>query len=287
MSVELSTIVIGRLTYTSPSEDFTVQLDTGSSDLWLNTAGRDVQLMNTTELITEEGYGSGGVKGNIAFAELQIGDFTLPSQGKSSGPVSFYASPNLLFPAFLNATVFQDFDLSEMDGIMGMAFDVASIYGTVQQAWGDEVADALARSPMTALFAQNPSLPDNFDVQLGRSTELHDIAEGTFLISSHAAGFESVTSAPKLPRVAPEHWGIVLDAMLVNGRSFAFNQSRIQGVPSGKVVAVLDTGYSFPPLPPPAVDAIYGEIPGAVYDQISASWLVPCNSSTNVSFVFG
>ena len=101
--------------------------------------------------------------------------------------------------AFLNATELQDFDLTSFDGIMGMAFDIASIYGTVQEAWGPDAANSLARSPMTALFAQGPSLPNNFDVQLARSTELDDIAEGAFVISSHATGYENVTSAPKLP----------------------------------------------------------------------------------------
>ena len=189
--------------------------------------------------------------------------------------------------AFLNATELQDFDLTSFDGIMGMAFDIASIYGTVQEAWGTDAANSLARSPMTALFAQDPSLPNNFDVQLARSTELDDIAEGAFVISSHATGYENVTSTPKLPRVAPEHWSVVVDAMLVNGQNFTFNQSRIDGVPTGSIVAALDTGFSFPPLPPAAVDAIYGSIPGALYDQISQVWLVPCNGSTNLTFVFG
>ncbi|TBU31743.1 aspartic peptidase domain-containing protein [Dichomitus squalens] len=269
VGVSTSNDLLYTVEITLGGQNFTVQLDTGSSDLWLNTAGRAVQLTNATDLAAEEAYGSGQAAGSIAFAELRIGDFTLPSQ------------------AFLNATAIQDMDLSEMDGIMGMAFDVASIYGTVQKAWGTAAADALARAPMTALFAQDPALPDFFDVQLGRTTELDDVADGTFLISAHAAGFEDVADAPRLPRVAPEHWGVVLDAMVVDGESFAFNASRIKGVPAGKVVAVLDTGFSFPPLPAPAVDAIYGGIPGAVYDESSAAWLVPCNSSTNLTFVFG
>ncbi|KAI1796364.1 aspartic peptidase domain-containing protein [Ganoderma leucocontextum] len=250
-------------------QNFTVQLDTGSSDLWLYTAGRPVQLTNSSDLIAVEAYGKGQVQGNIAFAQLQIGDFTIESQ------------------AFLNATDLQDFDLSSFDGIMGMAFDIASIYGTVQSAWGTDAANNLARSPITALFAQNPSLPNNFDVQLARSTELEDIAEGAFVISSHATGYENVTSAPKLPRVAPDHWSVVVDSMLVNNQTFPFNQSRIDGVPTGTIVAALDTGFSFPPLPPAAVDAIYGSIPGALYDELSQVWLVPCNGSTNLTFVFG
>ncbi len=170
---------------------------------------------------------------------------------------------------------------------MGMAFDVASIYSALQRAWGTSAADALGRAPITSLFAQNPSFPNNFDVKLGRTSELEDIADGTFLISAHEAGFESVVDAPQLPRIDSSHWSIVMDAMNVNGKPFAFNRSRITGAPKGTVVAALDTGFSFPPLPAPAVDAIYSSIPGAEFDEQSGMWIVPCTAATNLSFVFG
>ena len=133
----------------------------------------------------------------------------------------------------------------------------------------------------------NPALPNNFDVELARTSELDGEADGAFVISGHADGFEEVASAPQLSRVSDQHWSIVMDAMKVNGQAFSFNKSRISGTPKGKIVAALDTGFSFPPLPPAAVDAIYGSIPGALYDTISQVWLVPCNGSTNLTFVFG
>ena len=153
---------------------------------------------------------------------------------------------------------------------MGMAFDVSNIYSTIQRAWGTPAADALGRAPITSLFAQHPTLPNNFDVQLGRTSELEDIADGTFIISGHEAEFEAVTKAPQLPRIDSAHWSIVMDGMLINGKQFAFNKSRIVGAPSGTIVAALDTGFSFPPLPRPAVDAIYGS------DMSVLSGLVRC-----------
>ncbi|KAI0743088.1 aspartic peptidase domain-containing protein [Daedaleopsis nitida] len=249
-------------------ESFTVILDTGSTDLWVNTKNRNVKLVNTTDLTTGIAYGKGQVLGNIDFAEVKIGDFVIESQ------------------AFLNPSEITDFDTAGVDGIMGMGFDVANIYNTIQRAWGTAAADTLGRAPITSLFAQNPTLPNNFDVQLGRTSELDDVADGTFLISAHDPDFAKVTAAPLLPRIDATHWSIVMDAMHINGKQFAFNKSRIMGAPAGKVVAALDTGFSFPPLPPPAVDAIYGSIPGAKFDPVGDMWIVPCTAATNLSFTF-
>ena len=72
-----------------------------------------------------------------------------------------------------------------------------------------------------------------------------------------------------------------MDVMLIDGQTFAFNRSCIDGIPSSTVVAMLDSGYSYPPLPPPAVDAIYGGILGAVYDTVAGWQVVSCSSGTN------
>ena len=177
--------------------------------------------------------------------------------------------------------------MTSYDGILGMAFDVGSIHGKVEEQWGAQAANHRAHSPMTALFADD-SFSSNFYLQLFRSAvELDDAAAGFLAISSHVAGYESVASAPKLSRVTPEHWSVVMDEMIINGQSFSFNQSCIAGVDPGKVVATLDTGSSFSSLPPVAIDAIYGSVPGARYDDNSQVWLVPCNRSPNVTFVFG
>ncbi len=89
----------------------------------------------------------------------------------------------------------------------------------------------------------------------------------------------------KLERLSPNYWSVTLDALEVNGKAFSFGPSSVKGVPSGKIATVLDTGFTNPPLPPPAVDFIYGSIPGAVL--YSGLWLVPCLGTTNLTFVFG
>ncbi|KAM5543963.1 hypothetical protein V8D89_002580 [Ganoderma adspersum] len=273
-SSNLAVYSVGDLRYAVEislgGRNYTVQLDTGSSDLWLYTAGLPVQLTNSTGLVASEAYGDVQVQGNIEYAELKIGNFTIKSQ------------------VFLNSTtVPEGFDSTRFDGMMGMAFDVGAIYGTVQQAWGMDAADRLALSPLNALFAQSPSSPHNFDILLFRQPELDSVGKGVLIISAHAEGFDSPANPPQLPRVGSENWNIVMDSMKINGQVFSFNSSVVPGVPSGSTVAALDSGSSFPSLPPAAVNAIYGSIPGALYDETSQDWFVPCNSSMNLTFVFG
>ena len=165
--------------------------------------------------------------------------------------------------------------------------NLSSIWNTIAFNLGVDAANTLGNTPIPSLFLQQPNIPRNFDVALSRADELNDIAPGVFLIGEHDQDFQQVVNAPQLPSISSAHWSVVMDAMLINGQQFAFNASRVPGVPAGKVVAALDTGFSLPPLPPPAVDAIYSSIPGAAFSQSLQSWIVPCNESASISFVFG
>ena len=174
---------------------------------------------------------------------------------------------------------------------MGVAFDVGSIHRTVAQEWGTDAADDLALSPLSSLFASDPDLPRSFDIKLDRSSETDVGAGGTIVFAAYLPGYEAVADAPKLSRVGDsdgsQHRSVAMDGMLINGESFSFNQSDIPGAPDGHIVAALDSGSSFPGLPPAAVDAIYSSIPGAIYHTNVGAWLIPCDASTNVTFVFG
>ncbi|EIW57421.1 acid protease [Trametes versicolor FP-101664 SS1] len=250
--------------------NLTVVFDTGSSDLLVILQGRDINLTNSTDVQTSEAFGLGAASGTIKFADLQLGDSTVKSQ------------------AFLDVTQTQDFGNSQ-DGIIGMSFNAPSaVLDSLAKAFGQDAAAAIGGTPMPALFAQQPDLQKSFDVVLGRADGLGDPAQGTFLIGAHDETFnQQVSAAPQLTSVSGDHWSAVLDSMNINGKPFQFNASRIQGVPEGKVAAVLDTGFSFPPLPAPAVDAIYSTIEGAVFDRNHSFWIVPCTASANLSFVFG
>ena len=62
--------------------EFTVQLDTGSSDLWIYAPGNSIKVLNDSHLSANLTYGTGSVDGPIQFAEVKIGEYTIPSQGE-------------------------------------------------------------------------------------------------------------------------------------------------------------------------------------------------------------
>ena len=78
----------------------------------------------------------------------------------------------------------------------------------------------------------------------------------------------------------------------VDSKRVPLNESHVPGVPEGKVIAALDTGFTLPPLPQGAVDTIYSNIPGAVWyntTQALKGLVIPCNTFkiSELSFVLG
>lgn len=68
----------------SQHADFDVQLDTGSSDLWIRTPKAPLTIRNDSGLHPVNlTYGSGWASGPIQFAEVKIGEYVIPSQGVS------------------------------------------------------------------------------------------------------------------------------------------------------------------------------------------------------------
>ncbi|KAI0642431.1 acid protease [Trametes meyenii] len=247
--------------------NLTVLLDTGSSDLIVDLRGRQSKL-NTTNIQAEAGFGKGSVVGTIEFADLQLGGLVVHSQ------------------AFLSAGALDNLGETR-DGILGLSFDEGSnVQSALTAARGANVAQTQGRTPMPALFAQQPGLNRSFDVRLGRTSALEDVAPGTFIIGGHDKQFvDQIEGAPRLYAINTDHWDVVMDGMIVDGKPFKFNASRVTGSPVGKVVAGLDTGFSRPPLPPAAVDAIYKSM-GGTFDKRNGQWFVSCKTAGDVAFIF-
>lgn len=70
--------------------------DSGSSDLWVRT-NASLKLTNDSGLSTVLGYGGGNASGPIQFAELKVGEYTVPSQGANVCEVYVFVNVNRLF----------------------------------------------------------------------------------------------------------------------------------------------------------------------------------------------
>ncbi|KAJ8508312.1 hypothetical protein ONZ45_g9405 [Pleurotus djamor] len=89
-----------------------------------------------------------------------------------------------------------------------------------------------------------------------------------------------------------DHWGILVDEIRVGNHSVLLN-STVPSTPQGKAIAVLDSGFSLPPILPHIVSEIYGNIPGAIrtseipgYD-LEGQWILPCDHPAELSLMIG
>lgn len=115
-----------------------------------------------------------------------------------------------------------------------------------------------------------------FELSRSEVTSLTD--GGVFTLGETNSNFSSILNAPKLPALTPAAWFVLMDGLNVNGKHIASpNQD----------IALLDTGTSLAQLPKAYVDAIYGSVPGAVYDPTEGQYVVPCDTKLNISFSFG
>ncbi|KAL4251487.1 peptidase A1 family protein [Pleurotus pulmonarius] len=259
-------------------QNIIVSLDTGSADLWAYLPDRRPQLTNSTSIVGNLTYAVGSAEGPINFAALEFAGFSVPSQ------------------AFIDVAQTADMDgvfAGGASGLLGLGFDATNsvINEKFEQAFGS--ATTLGRSPIANIFYQNMTLPNFFTLLLGRTDDPDDERAGVFTISEYIPEFSAVGDTPKLTSQTIEHWSVLVDGVNVGNQSLPFNSS-VATTPNGKAIAVLDSGFSLPPIPSALVDAIYGAIPGsACVSDVSAfagsliEWIVPCNQSTEVSFSIG
>lgn len=197
----------------------------------------------------------------------------------------------------MNATNATDFGAifdNNIFGILGLSFDLgSSVFIETVEAFGE--GDQQGLGFMSRVFAQNSSAPNLFSVLLGRSYDEDGPEEGAFTIGEYVEGLEEVAQQTKLQRTPAQtvnitdtpRWSVIMDSMTVNGQTFQFNQSNVDGIDAGKQVVVLDTGFTNSQMPPAAVDFIYSSIPGANFNSTSGVWNVPCENTTDLVFEFG
>ncbi|KDQ56686.1 hypothetical protein JAAARDRAFT_194660 [Jaapia argillacea MUCL 33604] len=248
---------------------FEVQIDTGSSDLWLDTDGVNLSGFANSGVPGSLTYGDGSVaQGPIMVGPVSFGNFTVPKQAFISAPKS-------------NATTSGD------KGLLGVGPPgLSSIWKTL----GAAKSSYNGASFLDNVFMIYPSEPNFITFQLSRDPNLGVTSGGVFTIGEVGTGFEAVSKSPVLKVVevsnnAP-YWSTPMDGVVVNGKTFnghSIFKSPIVG--SGQTLTLLDTGNSLSQVPTYYANAIYGSIKGA--NLTDDGWQLPCSTKLNVSFVFG
>ncbi|EPQ54524.1 acid protease [Gloeophyllum trabeum ATCC 11539] len=249
-----------------------VMLDTGSSDLWV---AQNIPNAKDTGKSAKLSYAVGTAAGDIYTAPLEFDGYTVPDQ------------------AFIMVTDTKSFstDISAQgyNGLVGLGPNSGSvIYKEIDNASGDTM--------LNRIFSQNKTSSNFISFLLSRLGDPTDTIPGAFTISEVVPGYENITSMPKIAvekvhrlTNADQHWQIYTDKNGVigpDGQPIAVD-SIVPSAPDGQLVAVLDSGFTLPQVPRAMSDAIYGRVQGAVYDEDSQVWTVPCDQLLQISFKFG
>lgn len=256
-------------------QDVSLQLDTGSSEMWVRPPKAFTASTATTST-TSLGirYGIGSFNGTITTADVEMGDITISKQ------------------AFLTYTtgsidnVFQ----AGLDGMLGLGFDDGS---HVLSSLRRQTNDDSGRTLLTNFYLNNPDQPHTMSFFMSRNNDPTNDDDGLFMIGEPEPEYAAVTQAKPLPvhvNTAAndfQRWSSYLDGIEVNGEMITGLKSVVPGVPTGKLVANLDTGTSLGWIPAAAVDAIYKNIPGAQYFADTDQYTVPCMSAPRLAFWFG
>ncbi|GJE93429.1 A1 family peptidase [Phanerochaete sordida] len=245
---------------------FSVQLDTGSSDLWLDTANATLSNLTSTGRNASIIYESlTGAAGPIDVGNVTWGEFMFPQ-------------------AFINAPGSNATGEGEIDGVLGLGPPYSSSIRTELETSRHD-----GSSFITNLFKHYPDVPNFLTFLLGRSSA-GESDGGVFTIGELLTELEAIIDEPALPALTNWAWVTLVDAVIINGARYsggAFPGSigKLLGN-SRQTAAVLDTGTSTSTAPPQYVDAMYKHLPGARFDSKNRRYYVPCDTKLNISIVF-
>lgn len=160
----------------------------------------------------------------------------------------------------------------------------------------DDLSGSTGYSVLNRIFVENNVSSPSITFFLDRANGTAVSNNGMLTIDEVLPQFSNITSYTKLmvDKVhrltdADQHWQVLTDTNGVigpDGNTVTLD-SIVPSAPNGQLVAVLDTGFTLTQVPRYVSDAIYGRVPGAVYDTKNQYWTVPCDSLINVSFEFG
>jgi len=172
-------------------------------------------------------------------------------------------------------------------GIAGLGFTSLSSI----DAEGNQTHSNADRSLLYNLFQVNPSEPNfiGFMLQRNASQNPQDSQDGSFSIGEYEPGFEDVAdreAIPTWPEKSPTRWSVLLDAIIV-GDNITVPTTSVSDAPSNKAVVLMDSGSSYTYAPKHIVDAIYGNVSGAYFDDALGQYVVPCSYEIDMALQIG
>ncbi|KAF8204971.1 aspartic peptidase A1 [Pholiota molesta] len=252
--------------------DYTVQLDTGSSDLFIKGDTTPLPNVNETKIPYNLTYAIGWASGLIAYAPVEFVGISVPSQAlldtdKVNNPAIGYGA----------------------QGIAGLGFTrLSSIDLTI-----NSTSSSAGRSLLFNLFAAHPDEQNFIAFSLQRDlpdgSEDSDSVEGTFAIGELDPQYTAISGSqhiPTWPINNPYRWNLLLDAVIVND-TITVPTTQVVGAPSNKAVVLMDSGSSYTYAPVDICNAIYSGVPGASYDASLGYWRVPCSAEIDMALQIG
>ncbi|KAG6880052.1 hypothetical protein C0992_007369 [Termitomyces sp. T32_za158] len=236
--------------------NYTVQLDTGSSDLWIKGATTPLPNSTQTALLDVSsahnptlGYGGDGLVG-LGFTSLSTIDALVNHTGASTGRSLLYN----MFSANPKEPNFLSFSLQRSSEANGEVEGIFSI--------GESCCFDLWMSQLK--------------IELGE-------------YEPEYAAVMNQTAIPTWPVNSPKRWDVLLDAVIVNhaNDTIVLPTTDVVDAPSNKAVVLMDSGSSFTYAPKAICDAIYGGIAGAKFDSSSGQWIVPCDFEIDMALQIG
>lgn len=248
--------------------DYTVQLDSGSSDLWVRPHGTGTLAGATdTQLTYNITYSIGYAAGNIVTVPVEFAGYTVASQAVLQ--VTSSDNPVFSFGA---------------DGVFGLGFtSLSNVDRTVTAAGGDYGHDFLYN-----VFAQNSSAPNFIAFQLERKNDLASDTDSIFAIGELEAKYNGISQTQKIstwPVSSPKRWSVLLDGYEYADGIKRTLATKVDGAPSS--IILLDTGASYAYASQDLVTGLYGSVQGASFDSTKGMWVVPCDQEVNFSLWIG
>ncbi|KAI0066077.1 acid protease [Artomyces pyxidatus] len=240
----------GPANFGTPAQTLTVDVDTGSANLWIPTncagcRGHQFQASHSSTYSNSGRrfyltYGSGTVAATLATDVVTIAGLTVREQqfgavGEESA--GFKSQPN--------------------DGLLGMAF------GTIAEAGTTTFFENLIKSRIVGV--------PKFSVHLTRRQ-----AQGSEVCFGCVDMSKTTGPVTWVPVNTRAYWSVAMDGAIANGRMARTN-----------IFAAIDTGTTFIYLPDALATQFYALIPGAKRVNSAPYFTYPCSDHLTVELSFG